>query len=639
MIDISVSNLVKEFEVGHKILDGLTFQVDTGERVGLLGPNGCGKTTLLRILTGVMDYDEGDVVIAPGKRMGLISQIPVYPAGYTVEDVLATAFEPLREMEREMAALAEQMGEGTDPALLARYDKLTAAFEAAGGYETDTKTNKVCNGLTIPQSMREQLFDKLSGGEKTRVNLARLILEDTDILLLDEPTNHLDLRATEWLEEYLDKFKGTVLTVSHDRYFLDKVVNRIVEIQAGKAEFYSGNYSFYVVEKERRYEEKLRQYEKEQAKIEQLEKAAEQMRVWAYSGMDKTFKRVKSMEKRIERMRTTDRPTKERKMEVRFGEREFRGDEVLTIKGLTKSFGERTLFSNLSLEVAGGERIALLGDNGSGKTTLLKILLGEEEPDAGKVRMGPTVNVGYLPQHVHFDHPERNLVDTLIYEQDCTAQTARNRLAAFKFRGEDVFKPVSALSGGEQSRLRLCMLMDEKINLLILDEPTNHLDIQSREWIEEAVEEYEGNLLFVSHDRYFIDRFASRIWMLEDGHITDFRGNYQEYQAARARGAAGKSASDVQVSVEKAPEPKEKKEKPKRPGGTKNLEKEVTAAERAVAKAEEQMYDLEQQIQEASADYLKLQELYEQREALEEEILKLYGAWETLSAQLEEARG
>ncbi|OUP57725.1 ribosomal protection-like ABC-F family protein [Pseudoflavonifractor sp. An184] len=639
MIDISVSNLVKEFEVGHKILDGLTFQVDTGERVGLLGPNGCGKTTLLRILTGVMDYDEGDVVIAPGKRMGLISQIPVYPAGYTVEDVLATAFEPLREMEREMAALAEQMGEGTDPALLARYDKLTAAFEAAGGYETDTKTNKVCNGLTIPQSMREQLFDKLSGGEKTRVNLARLILEDTDILLLDEPTNHLDLRATEWLEEYLDKFKGTVLTVSHDRYFLDKVVNRIVEIQAGKAEFYSGNYSFYVVEKERRYEEKLRQYEKEQAKIEQLEKAAEQMRVWAYSGMDKTFKRVKSMEKRIERMRTTDRPTRERKMEVRFGEREFRGDEVLTIKGLTKSFGERTLFSNLSLEVAGGERIALLGDNGSGKTTLLKILLGEEEPDAGKVRMGPTVKVGYLPQRVHFDHPERNLVDTLIYEQDCTAQTARNRLAAFKFRGEDVFKPVSALSGGEQSRLRLCMLMDEKINLLILDEPTNHLDIQSREWIEEAVEEYEGNLLFVSHDRYFIDRFASRIWMLEDGHITDFRGNYQEYQAARARGAAGKSASDVQVSVEKAPEPKEKKEKPKRPGGTKNLEKEVTAAERAVAKAEEQMYDLEQQIQEASADYLKLQELYEQREALEEEILKLYGAWETLSAQLEEARG
>ena len=639
MIDISVSNLVKEFEVGHKILDGLTFQVDTGERVGLLGPNGCGKTTLLRILTGVMDYDEGDVVIAPGKRMGLISQIPVYPAGYTVEDVLATAFAPLRKMEEEMAALTEQMGEGSDPALLSRYDRLTAAYEAAGGYETDTRTNKVCNGLSIPQSMREQLFDKLSGGEKTRVNLARLILEDTDILLLDEPTNHLDLRATEWLEEYLEKFKGTVLTVSHDRYFLDQVVDRIVEIQEGRAEFYEGNYSFYAVEKERRYEEKLRQYEKEQAKIEQLEKAAAQMRIWAYSGMDKTFKRVKSMEKRIERMRVTDRPKKERKMEVRFGEREFRGDEVLTIKGLTKSFGDRTLFANLGLEVEGGERIGLLGDNGSGKTTLLKLILGEEEPDSGKIRMGPTVKTGYLPQHVHFDHPERNLVDTLIYDQDCTAQTARNRLAAFKFRGEDVFKPVSALSGGEQSRLRLCMLMDEKINLLILDEPTNHLDIQSREWIEEAVEEYEGNLLFVSHDRYFIERFASRIWMLENGQITDFRGGYQDYLAAKARGAAGKSASDAQAPAEKAPEPREKKEKPKRPGGTKNLEKEVAAAERAVGKAEEQMDQLEQQIQEAAADYLKLQELYEQREALEEEILKLYGTWETLSAQLEEARG
>lgn len=637
MIDISVSNLVKEFEVGNKILNGLTFQVDTGERVGLLGPNGCGKTTLLRILTGVMDYDEGDVVLAPGKRLGLISQIPVYPAGYTVEDVLATAFDSLHRMEEELTQLAAEMAQGnTDPAVMSRYDKLTAAFEAEGGYDTQTKTNKVCNGLSIPQTMREQLFDKLSGGEKTRVNLARLILEDTDILLLDEPTNHLDLRATEWLEEYLEKFKGTVLTVSHDRYFLDKVVDRIIEIQDGKAEFYAGNYSFYAVEKERRYEEKLRQYEKEQAKIQQLEKAAEQLRTWAYSGMDKTFKRAQSMEKRIERMRVTDRPKKERKMEVRFGEREFRGDEVLTIKNLKKSFGDRTLFSDVNLEVVGGERIALLGDNGTGKSTLIKILMGEEEPDSGKIRLGPTVKIGYLPQIIHFSHPDRNLVDTMLYDLDCTAQTARNRLAAFKFRGEDVFKPVSALSGGEQSRLRLCMLMDAKINLLILDEPTNHLDIQSREWIEEAVEEYEGNLLFVSHDRYFIERFASRIWLLEDGHITDFKGTYEEFQAARAKGLFSKTASAAPTQAPKAPE---KKEKPKRPGGTKMLEKEVAAAERAVGKAEEQMYDLTQQMEEAAADYLKLQELYEQKEALEEEILKLYGRWEELSAQLEEARG
>ena len=632
MIDIAISGLVKEFEVGKKILDGLTFQVDSGERVGLLGKNGCGKTTLLRILTGQLDWDEGEVVLAPDKRVGLISQIPVYPAGYTVEDVLDIAFRPLREMEEEMEQLAARMERGEDPALLRRYDQLTAAFEAGGGYDTDTRKNKVCSGLQIGPGMREQLFDRLSGGEKTRVNLGRLILEDTDILLLDEPTNHLDLKATEWLEEYLDKFKGTVLAVSHDRWFLDRVVDRVIEIQEGKAEFYSGNYSFYVVEKERRYQEKLKQYEKEQAKIQQLEKAAEQLRIWAYSGNDKIFKRAQSMEKRIERMRTTDRPTRERKMEVRFGEREFRGDEVLTIKGLSKSFGQRALFSGVDLEVVGGERIALLGDNGTGKSTLIKILMGEEGPDEGKIRMGPTVKIGYLPQIIHFDHPERSLLDTMLYELDCTAQTARNRLASFKFRGEDVFKPVSALSGGEQSRLRLCMLMDEKINLLILDEPTNHLDIQSREWIEEAVEEYEGNLLFVSHDRYFIDRFATRVWVLEDGQVTDFRGSYGEYRAARER-------KQAQAVPAPAAAPAEKKEKPRRPGGTKNLEKEVAAAERAVAKAEEQMYELGLQIEEAASDYLKLQELYEQREALEEEILKLYGTWERLSAELEEARG
>ncbi len=645
MIDISVSGLVKEFEVGKKILDGLTFQVDAGERVGLLGPNGCGKTTFLRILTGEVHPDEGDIVVAPNKRMGLISQIPVYPAGYTVEDVLDTAFTPLREMEEEMSAISQRMAEGeSDSALLSRYDKLSAAFQAGGGYETDTSKNKVCSGLSIPQDMRERPFDMLSGGEKTRVNLARLILEDTDILLLDEPTNHLDLRATEWLEEYLDKFKGTVLAVSHDRYFLDKVVRRVVEIQEGKAEFYSGNYSFYAVEKERRYEEKLRQYEKEQAKIQQLEKAAEQLRIWAYSGNDKIFKRAQSMEKRIERIRQTDKPKKDRKMAVRFREREFRGDEVLSIKHLSKAFGERTLFGDVNLEVEGGERIALLGDNGAGKSTLIKIIMGEEEPDSGKLRKGPTVKVGYLPQIIHFDHPERTLVDTMLYDLDCTAQTARNRLASFKFRGEDVFKPVSALSGGEQSRLRLCMLMDSKINLLILDEPTNHLDIQSREWIEEAVEEYEGNLLFVSHDRYFIDRFATRIWMLEDGKITDFKGTYQEYLSAKEKGRlngeivgpdhlGGPSAKGKSVGRDDPGPPK------KRPGGTKNLEKEVNAAERAVASAEEKMYDLEQAIQEASADYLKLQELYQQREALEDELAHLYAVWERLAADLEEARG
>ena len=633
MIDISVSNLSKEFEVGKKILDGLTFQIDQGERVGLLGKNGAGKTTLFKILTGELDWDDGEVHIAPGKGVGLISQIPVYPPEYTVEDVLQTAFGRIRAMEREMAELTERMGRDSDPALLRRYDALTAAFEAGGGYDTITSLNKVCNGLEISQDMRSQLFSSLSGGEKTRVNLARLILEDTDILLLDEPTNHLDLRATEWLEEYLDKYKGTVLAISHDRWFLDRVVKRVIEIQDGKAEFYEGNYSFYVVEKEHRYQEQLKRYEKEQAKIEQLEKAAQQLRIWAYSGNDKIFKRAQSMEKRIERLRTTDKPAKERRLDMKFGEREFRGDEVLTIKELKKSFDGRTLFDHVNLEVVGGERIALLGDNGTGKSTLLKILLKEEEPDSGKLKMGPTVKVGYLPQIIHFSHPERNLVDTMIYDQDCSTQTARNRLAAFNFRGEDVFKPVSALSGGEQSRLRLCMLMDEQINLLILDEPTNHLDIASREWIEEAVAEYEGNLLFVSHDRYFIKQFATRIWMLEDGHITDFRGTFEEFRAARER-AKAQAAAPVKAEPEKP-----KKEKPRRPGGTKELEKQVAAAERAVAKAEERQYELSLKAEEVASNYLELQKVYEEQKALEDEIATLYTKWETLAAELEEARG
>ena len=632
MIDIQLTGLVKEFEVGNRILDGFSLQVDTGERVGLLGKNGAGKTTIFRIMTGQVDPDEGTVTIAPGKRLGLISQIPVYPEGYTVRDVLDTAFAPLHAMEREMGELAAKMGEDTSPEVMARYDKLTAAFEAGGGYDTETRLNKVCNGLSIDADMRDRLFTALSGGEKTRINLARLILEDTDILLLDEPTNHLDLNATEWLEEYLEHFKGTVLAISHDRWFLDKVVKRVVEVQHGKAELYSGNYSFYVEEKERRYQEKLKQYEKEQAKIEQLEKAAEQLRVWAYSGMDKTFKRAQSMEKRIEKMRTTDKPTKERKLTTRFGEKEFHGDEAMVISGLTKSFGERTLFSSIDLEVAGGERIALLGDNGTGKSTFLKIVMEEEAPDSGSVYLGPAIRIGYLPQIIHFDRPDRNLVDTMLYAQNCTTQEARDRLAAFKFRGEDVFKPVSALSGGEQSRLRLCMLMDSKINLLILDEPTNHLDIDSREWIEESVSEYGGNLLFVSHDRYFIEKFATRVWMLEDGKILDFKGSYSEFRAWRER---QNQLKNVQKPVEPV---KVKEEKPKRTGGTKELEKQVRAAERAVERAEVRLDEISGEMEAAASDYLKLQDLYAEREKLEDELAHLYTVWEDLAAELEEAK-
>ncbi len=628
MIDISVRDLVKSFDLEKRILDGVTFQVDSGERVGLLGRNGAGKSTLFNILTGKLDYDSGELAIASGRRVGLISQIPVYPVGYTVEDVLRSSFQRMMYLKTEMDVLAERMAAGeTGEEVLRRYGDISARFEALGGYDTDTAVNKVANGLRIDADMRSRLFDELSGGERTRVNLGRLILEDTDILLLDEPTNHLDLQATEWLEEYISTFRGTVLTISHDRYFLDRVVNRIIEIDDGKAHFYSGNYSFYVVEKERRYQEQLKQYEKEQAKIAQLEKSAEQLRMFAFKGMDKTYRRAISMEKRIERMRTTDKPTKAKKLDARFTSREFRGDEVLQIKGLSKSFGDRTLFEDIYLRVEPGERIALVGDNGTCKTTFLNMILGYEPMDAGSVRTGPAIKSAYLPQIIHFDHPERSMVDTMIYEKKgFSAPSARNRLAAYDFTGEDVFKPVGVLSGGEQSRLRLCMLMDEEINFLILDEPTNHLDIDSREWIEEAVESFDGTLLFVSHDRYFIRRFATRIWDLSDGTITDYPMGFSQYRAMK----------DAQ--------PKEKPGAPVKKGDTRvrgnraqqAARKQLTICENAIAKLEQQLADLDEQMTLHGADAGKLAELYREHQACEEKLEAEMNRWEELSLQAEQ---
>ncbi len=632
MIEIQINSLVKSFEVGHNVLDGLTFQIDQGERVGLLGRNGAGKTTLFRILTQELEPDEGQVSIGQGRRLGLISQIPVYPAGYTVEDVLRSAFARLESLAREMEALEGRMAAGeSDPALLRRYGSLRERFEVFGGYDTDVAVNKIANGLSISQDMRGQLFDSLSGGEKTRVNLGRLILEDTDILLLDEPTNHLDLHATEWLEEYIRGFRGTVVAISHDRYFLDRVVTRVIEIENGKAEFYSGNYSFYAVEKERRYQERLKQYQKEQAKIEQLEKAAEQLRVWAFMGMDKTYRRAVNIERRIERMRTTAKPTKARKMDARFSTAEFHGDEVLGIRGLAKSYGDKHLFDSITLKVEGGERIALIGDNGTGKSTLIKMIMGELYPDDGRIKLGPQAKPAYLPQIIHFDHPDWNLVENMMAsKRGLSAQSARNRLAAYDFRGEDVFKPVSVLSGGEQSRLRLCMLMDGEVNFLILDEPTNHLDIASREWIEEAVESYDGTLLFVSHDRYFINRFATRIWELAEGTITDYPCGFTQYRQMKAQEEAAK--------IEPPKPAKEKNERPARGNrAQQNARRQLTICERDIAKAEEQIAALDSGMEAAACDYEKLTELTAQKEAAQGELDALYERWEQLSEEAGEA--
>ena len=573
MIDISVKDLVKSFEIGNHLLDGLSFDINEGERVGIMGRNGCGKTTLFRILTGEISPDEGTVMIAPGKKRGLISQIPHYPAGYTVEDVLRTAFAPLLAMREKMTKLEHAMGTDASKQTLAEYDRLSAAFASGGGYEMDVQTDKVCGGLGIPAEQRAQEFDRLSGGEKTRVNLARLLLEKTDILLLDEPT-----------------------------------------------EFYSGNYSFYLEEKQNRFNLQLKQYEQEQAKLRQLGYTLERMKGWGINNRT-LYRRAMSIQHRMERIAKTERPRTEKTLRARFDARDFFGDEMFTVKRLSKSFGGRTLFSDVNLEVKGGERIALLGDNGTGKSTFLRILLGEEPCDAGTVRFGPTVRYGYLPQIIRFEHPERSLYDTMLYEKNYTPQAARDRLGAFAFSGEDVFKSVSTLSGGEQSRLRLCMLMDDKINLLVLDEPTNHLDIASREWIECAIDEYEGTLLFVSHDRYFVDKFATRVWELENGVIRDFKCGYAKYRSIKAH---------EQMNLQQAPAPRpEKKEKPRNPD--KQNERKLRALEREIEAMEQRLADFDTQISQTGADYQTLSQLMEERQALESELDEKMAQWAELS--------
>ena len=617
MIDIQVKNLTKFFVIGENLLEDLTFDIHEGECVAVLGRNGCGKTTLFKILTGEMDYDDGEVFVNPHKRLGMISQIPKFPAAYTVEDVLRSAFRDLLGIKRKMEELERQMVLNTSPAQLREYDDLSNRFQSGGGYEMDVQVDKICNGLGITAEQRAQTFSSLSGGEKTRMNLGRLLLEKTDILLLDEPTNHLDLRSVEWLEGYINSFKGTVLVISHDRYFLDQVADRVIEITDGHAEFYSGNYSFYINEKQARFDLQMKQYEQEQAKLRQLGYTLERMKGWGINNRT-LYRRAMSIQHRMERIEKTKRPTKEKTMNAAFGEKDFSGDVVFKLKNVTKSFGERTLFSNVELTVEGGERIALLGNNGTGKSTFIKCLLGEENCQ-GKIQFGPTVKWGYLPQIIYFEHPERSLYDTMLYEKNCTPQAARDRLGAFLFQGEDVFKSVGNLSGGEQSRMRLCMLMDEKINLLILDEPTNHLDIASREWVEAAIEEFEGVLLFVSHDRYFIEKFAERIWHLEDETIRDFKCGYTKYRSILEHEAAAQPAA--------IPEVKLKKDKPK--GGTKETDKLIRRLEREISKQEDILAQYDVKIEAAAMDYQELSRLLSEKEEAETLLLDLMEQWES----------
>ena len=623
MADINISSVRKSFQQDRVVLDGVSFQVDRGERVGLLGGNGAGKTTLLKIITGELTPDAGSASIVRGLRLGYVAQLNGYAPGTTSDDVLRAAFARVFEI----GAQIEKIHAGMDEGDTGRYSQLMDEYISLNGYEWETEVNKVANGLGIDAEMRMRNFADLSGGERTRVCLARLILEKTDVLLLDEPTNHLDTRSMEWLEDYLLHYKGTVLLVSHDRYFLDVVVTRIVELENGKPSFYGGNYTFYVQEKELRYQQQLMRYQREQAKVKQLEFQVQRLKAWG-SVYDNPalHKKARAMEKRIERVQETDRPTRQTRMDIGFHSDQFRADRVLWTENLSKSFGGKTLFWGVNAQMRGdGERIALLGPNGCGKTTFLKILMGLESPDAGKASFGPSARWEYLPQVVEFSHPERTLYDTLLYEANCEPQEARDRLGAFRFRGEDQFKTVSQLSGGERARLRLCLIMMSRANVLILDEPTNHLDLASREWIEEAVAEFQGALLFVSHDRYFIRRFADRVWEIEDGSFRDWPCDYERYRKLKA-------------IEQTAPAPE--KEHPPKPAvklavRDQRAERKLNVLERDIARAEEKLASFDQKIEECASDYIQLNKVLAEKAAHEAELAAMYEQWEAAAAALE----
>ena len=615
MIEISVTGLNLYFGE-RQILRDLSFELQTGERASIVGPNGCGKTTLFKVLAGLLPYDGGQVSIARGRRIGLLEQLPDVPPELTVRQVLWQAFENIEQLGARLRAMEEDMAAGKEVDMRA-YATMQTAFEDGGGYDLEVAYQRMVSGLGISPDMQTRPFMSLSGGEKTRVNLARIMLSGVDILLLDEPTNHLDLQSIEWLEDYLRAFKGTVLIISHDRYFLDRVTSRTLEMRDGSLTSYPGNYSEYVDRRDEMMELLEKQKKRQDKEIERLSFTVERMKGWGL-GNKKVMKRAFAMEKRLQRIERIETIRRQHKMKNRFAEADRSGNEVLQIEGLSIGY-DRPLIEDFSAMVFRGERIALLGPNGCGKTTLLTTLLRLQPALRGVFYEGTGVKEGYLPQVVSFDHPERNLVDTLLYETRADTQQARDRLAAFGFTGEEVFKTVEVLSGGEKTRLKLCLFMNTGVNTLFLDEPTNHLDILSREWLEDAIDEFSETMIFVSHDRYFINRFATRIWQVQDGRIRDFVGTYEEFRAVLAREAAQKAQHRPAETAVKAI----KKDKPEKEN-LKLRQKQQRENLRRIAALEKELEEIEAEMAANPDDYQRLSELLARREQAEEELLLLY---------------
>ena len=639
---LNATNISKSFG-SNEIIKDATFLVNEHEKVAIVGVNGAGKTTLLKILTGEESADSGSITLAKDAKLGYLRQINNVDSALSIIDELYTVIEPILNMEKRMSQMQEDMKHLTGSELeelYSSYTALTHSYELMDGYAAKSRVVGILKGLGFEEADFDRKINTLSGGQKTRVFLAKLLLEEPDIILLDEPTNHLDLRSIEWLESYLLNYKGAVIIVSHDRYFLDKIVSKVIDIENGNVQMYLGNYTDFSNKKQMLLDAKMKEYLNQQQEIKHQEAVITKLKQF---NREKSIKRAESRQKQLEKIERVEAPqTYSENMRLSLDISKESGKDVLTVHNLSKSFDHKKLFWDINFEIKRGERVAIIGDNGTGKTTLLKIINGLLNPDTGEVIYGSNVSVAYYDQEHQVLHMDKTLFDELSDSYpDMTNTQIRNILAAFLFTGEDVYKKIADLSGGERGRVSLVKLMLSKANFLLLDEPTNHLDIVSKDVLENALNNFPGTVCYVSHDRYFINKTATRILDLTENRLLNYIGNYDYYIEKRE---AVEEAANL-TNTEQAEKPEDVSESKKEWIDNKTAQAQKKKIKNALNKCEKEISEVEDKLQSIDEEFAnpenasnvgKLMELQKQKEALEKRLDKLMEDWEELTLQTEE---
>ena len=639
---LNATNISKSFG-SNEIIKDATFLVNEHEKVAIVGVNGAGKTTLLKILTGEESADSGSITLAKDAKLGYLRQINNVDSALSIIDELYTVIEPILNMEKRMSQMQEDMKHLTGSELeelYSSYTALTHSYELMDGYAAKSRVVGILKGLGFEEIDFDRKINTLSGGQKTRVFLAKLLLEEPDIILLDEPTNHLDLRSIEWLESYLLNYKGAVIIVSHDRYFLDKIVSKVIDIENGNVQMYLGNYTDFSNKKQMLLDAKMKEYLNQQQEIKHQEAVITKLKQF---NREKSIKRAESRQKQLEKIERVEAPqTYSENMRLSLDISNESGKDVLTVHNLSKSFDQKKLFWDINFEIKRGERVAIIGDNGTGKTTLLKIINGLLNPDTGEVIYGSNVSVAYYDQEHQVLHMDKTLFDELsdTYPEMTNTQI-RNILAAFLFTGEDVYKKIADLSGGERGRVSLVKLMLSKANFLLLDEPTNHLDIVSKDVLENALNNFPGTVCYVSHDRYFINKTATRILDLTENRLLNYIGNYDYYIEKRE---AVEEAANL-TSTEQIQKPIDVSESKKEWIDNKTALAQKKKVKNALNKCEKEISEIEDKLQAVDEEFAnpenasnvgKLMELQKQKEALAKRLDKLMEDWEELTLQMEE---